>query len=271
MNAVAVTAYTDKGLVRARNEDAVLVGGWLCQTAAGSVVSMTFADNPPLVCAVADGMGGHAGGDLASRVALSVIADTAAAWSTPEDVGTALRAANERVVQVGQNPDLHGLGTTIAGVCVLDSRILVFNIGDSRAYQVNHGFVQQISVDDAVMDDCGRPTGVITQSLGQHQPIEPHITVLPRDGAAYLICSDGIYGMMSASALRAAALKPDPAEFAEAMIESVRANGAKDNLSFVLVSAPPMAVEDADHETIQAEELSPAIPTPSQAPTGSPR
>lgn len=243
MTTIGATAFTDRGLVRTRNEDAVLVNGWLCQAPAGSVVSMTFSSDTPFVCAVADGMGGHAGGDLASRVALGVIADAAPTWGAPEDVSTALGAANDRVLQVGQNPDLHGLGTTVAGLCVLPTEVVVFNVGDSRVYNVKDGFVQQVSVDDAVTDGDGRPTGVITRSLGQRGPFEPHVAVQPRDGSTYLICSDGIHGTVSAAGLRAGALKPDPVEFAQSIIASARDNGAADNLSLILVSIPAVTVD----------------------------
>ena len=242
MSAISVTAFTDTGLVRTRNEDAVLVGGWLCQSAAGSVVTMSFPPDPPFVCAVADGMGGHAGGDLASRVALGVIADAAPAWRTPENVLASLRDANTRVFQVGDNPDLRGLGTTIAGICVFKTEVVIFNVGDSRVYSVESSFLQQLSTDDALVGDGGRPTSTLTQSIGQHDPVNPHITSRPRDGANYLVCSDGVSGVITASGLRAAALKLNPEEVAGAIIDTARANGAQDNFSFAVISVPAMPV-----------------------------
>ncbi|MDT7763985.1 MAG: family protein phosphatase [Mycobacterium sp.] len=249
MTTISVTAFTDTGLQRTRNEDAVLVGDWMCQAATGAVVTMEFSDQTPFVCAVADGMGGHVGGDLASRVALGVIADAAPAWSTPEDVTASLHQASERVYQVGHDPDLRGLGTTIAGVCVLQNTIVVFNIGDSRVYSSTSGFLQQISMDDAVTDKHGQPTNIITQSLGQAEAVTPHVTSAPRDGAAYLICSDGVSSVVTAAGLRAAALKPQARHFADAIIDATKAAGAHDNFSFAIVAVP--AVE-------QSPELPPA-------------
>ncbi|MCV7281788.1 serine/threonine-protein phosphatase [Mycolicibacterium flavescens] len=233
---MAATAFTDTGLVRTRNEDALLLGGWTCQAAVGTVVSMEFSDDVPFVAAVADGMGGHAGGDLASRVALGVIADVSTTWRTPEDVVAGLHQANERVFQVGQNPDLRGMGTTIAGICVLDREVAVFNVGDSRIYSVNSGFLQQVSTDDAIIDAEGRPTSTITQSLGQRLPVEPHVTLCPRDGTSYLLCSDGVSGVMTAAGLRAAVMKADFAEVAESIVDATRQGGAHDNFSFALIS-----------------------------------
>ncbi|SEH46788.1 Serine/threonine protein phosphatase PrpC [Mycolicibacterium rutilum] len=241
MTHIAVTAFTDTGLVRKRNEDALLIGGWSCQAAVGSVVSMRFSADAPFVAAVADGMGGHAGGDLASRVALGAIAEVSTHWSTPDDVVNGLHQANERVFQVGQNPELRGMGTTIAGICVLDEHVVVFNVGDSRVYSVNSGFLQQVSIDDAILDAEGRPTNTITQSLGQRLPIDPHITLHPRDGSGYLLCSDGVSGMMTAAGLRAAVMTADFADAAEAIIDATRQAGAHDNFSFALISIPGAA------------------------------
>jgi protein phosphatase len=237
---ISVTAFTDTGLSRARNEDAVLVGGWMCQTSRGSVASMIFPDAAPFVCAVADGMGGHSGGDLASRVALGVLADAAASITSADDVVAALHAANERVFQIGHNPDLRGLGTTIAGICVLAEDVIIFNVGDSRIYTISDGYLQQVSIDDALTDERGRPTNVITQSLGQRTRVAPHVTTMPRNGTTYLICSDGVSGTMSPAELRGAALRPDPAEIAAAIIDATTAAGAGDNFSFAL--AAPLAV-----------------------------
>lgn len=262
MTAISVTAFTDTGLTRARNEDALLVGGWLCQTAVGSVATMIFADNAPFVCAVADGMGGHASGDLASRVALGVIADASPTWITAQDVTASLRAANERVFQVGNNPDLHGLGTTIAGICVLPTSVVVFNVGDSRVYGINNGFLQQISVDHALTDDHGRPTNLITQSLGQRDPVDPHIVTAPRDGTTYLLCSDGVSGVMSAADLRAAALKTDPNDFASEIVRATSNGGASDNFSLIIITVPSVATEGKPHP---ANENGGAPPTVTDA------
>ena len=230
---IEVTAFTDTGLVRDHNEDALLVGAWSCQAATGSVVHMRFGDDVPFVAAVADGMGGHAGGELASRLALSVIADIAPGWAGPDDVADGLQHANDQVHQVGQNPELLGMGTTIAGVCAFADQVVVFNVGDSRVYGISDGVLQQLSVDDALLDDQGRPTHRITQALGQRMPVDPHLTVQPRAGTAYLVCSDGVSGMMSDEALRDAVTGPSPAE---TIIEATRKAGAQDNFSFLLIS-----------------------------------
>lgn len=235
MTRFTVRAFTDVGLLRKRNEDAVLVAGWQCQTHDGSLVTMDFAPAPPFVCAVADGMGGHVGGDLASRAALTVIAQLSPGWSSAEDVSSSLEVVNEQVRAVGAGNDLGGLGTTVAGLCVLSDLLLVFNVGDSRIYSITGGHVRQISIDDSVFDASGRPTNVITQSLGQPGPVRPHVLSLPLQPGTYLLCSDGVSGMMSFDELTGAVAQPDLDGCAVRIIETTRANGAEDNFSFLIV------------------------------------
>jgi protein phosphatase len=235
MTRFTVRAFTDVGLLRKRNEDAVLVAGWQCQSHDGSLVTMDFALEPPFVCAVADGMGGHVGGDLASRVALTVIAQVSPGWRSADDVSASLEVVNEQVRAVGAGNDLGGLGTTVAGLCFLSDELLVFNVGDSRIYSITGGPVRQISIDDSVFDSAGRPTNVITQSLGQPGPVRPHVLSVPLLPGTYLLCSDGVSGMMSFDELTEAAAQPDLNGCAARIIETTRANGAEDNFSFLIV------------------------------------
>ncbi|WP_319456794.1 MULTISPECIES: PP2C family protein-serine/threonine phosphatase [unclassified Mycobacterium] len=238
MSRVRLVAFTDVGLRRKRNEDAVLVAGWLCQTHEGAVVTMDFESTDPFVCVVADGMGGHAGGNTASRTALNVIAERSPGWRTVDDVSATISYANDQVRGVGAQTDLEGLGTTVAGLCVTTEAIIVFNVGDSRVYSITGGWPQQLSRDDAVLDAAGNPTNVITQSLGQPGPVQTHVTTLPLQAGTYLLCSDGVSGMLTEADLRAAFSGADLAQCAANVVAATRANGAEDNFSFVIVDVP---------------------------------
>ncbi|WNG81151.1 protein phosphatase 2C domain-containing protein [Mycobacterium sp. ITM-2016-00316] len=249
MTRVQVQAFTDVGLVRARNEDAVLVAGWLSQTHTGVLTAIEVPVVGPVVCAVADGMGGHAGGNLASSMALSILGGLTDAWNTGEDISGAMTYVNDQIRSVGDDPELHGLGTTVAGICITDSRIIAFNLGDSRIYTIDEGFLQQISIDDSVHDAQGNTTNLVTQSLGQQAPIEPHIIELSLRPAAFLICSDGVSGVMSAAELRAAVLNADAGVCADMIIDDTRAGGAADNFSFLLVRV----TEVSDERTVAAD------------------
>jgi protein phosphatase len=235
MTRFTVRAFTDVGLRRRRNEDAVLVAGWLCQTHDGSLATFDFTPAPPFVCAVADGMGGHAGGNLASRVALNVIAEVSQAWSSHEDINAALHDVNEQVRAVGVETELEGLGTTVAGLCFLADELIAFNVGDSRIYSITGGEVQQLSVDDSIFGTDGRPTNIITQSMGQPDAVRPHVLQIPLREGTYLMCSDGVSGMMTDAEFAEAVKSTDLAECAADLIRIVRDHGAEDNFSFVMV------------------------------------
>ncbi|TPG34678.1 serine/threonine-protein phosphatase [Mycobacterium hodleri] len=242
-----VRAFTDVGLVRKRNEDAILVAGRLSQTREGSLVTMDLALTTPFVCAVADGMGGHVGGDLASRVALTVISERSPEWRTGEDVAATLIDTNEHVRAIGVDADLQGLGTTAAGICITNDGIIVFNVGDSPVFSITDGVLTQISIDDSVFDTNGRPTNIITQSLGQFRPVQPHLALLPREAGTYLMCSDGVSGVMTPEDLRAAVRQPDLDDLANDIIATTRERGAHDNFSFVIVEIPDLSESSQAH------------------------
>ena len=245
MSVINVRAFSDVGLVRKRNEDAILVAGWLSQTREGSVVAMDFAPTVPFVCAVADGMGGHVGGDLASRVALTVISERSRDWRSEDDIAQTLMDTSDQVRTVGADAELQGLGTTVAGLCITADGIVVFNVGDSPLFSITDGVLTQISIDDSVFDVNGRPTNIITQSLGQFPPVQPHLKALPLEAGTYLMCSDGVSGVMSPQELQAAVRQPDLDELAADIIETTRRNGAHDNFSFIIVEIPDLSSPEA--------------------------
>lgn len=259
MTRIGVRAFTDVGLRRKRNEDAVLVAGWLCQTHDGALVAMDFEPTFPFVCVVADGMGGHAGGDVASKLALTAIAELSAQWRTVQDVAATISHVNERVRGVGVEQGLEGLGTTIAGMCITADELIVFNVGDSRVYSITAGQPQQLSHDDSVYDAAGNPTNVITQSLGQPGPVRTHVTTLPLAPGTYLLCSDGVSGMLTDADMRAAVTPADLAECATNLIAATRSTGANDNFSFVLLDIPNLDMRDeasaADEAVVRGAAL----------------
>ena len=270
MSGIRVRAFTDVGLVRKRNEDCVLVGGWQSQARDGVLVAMDFAPTMHFVCAVADGMGGHAGGNLASRVALTVIAEQSPNWRTETDVAATLIETNEQVRAVGVEAELQGLGTTVAGVCVESDRIIVFNVGDSQVFSITGGVLEQISIDDSVFDSQGRPTNIITQSLGQAIPVVPHVAVLPLEPGTYLMCSDGVSGVMTPEELSAAVQRTDVGDCAADIIATTRANGATDNFSFIIVDVPELRLpptQEVDISVLTADITEDEVRAPSEADT----
>lgn len=265
VTSIRVRAFTDLGLMRKRNEDCVLVAGWLSQTRDGLLVTMDFAPTVPFVCAVADGMGGHVGGDLASRVALTVIGERSPGWRTEHDVASDLGETNDQVRAVGAETDLQGLGTTIAGVCVTTDGVIVFNVGDSQVFSITGGVLHQISIDDSVFDVNGRPTNIITQSLGQVAPVQPHVAVLPLEAGTYLMCSDGVSGVMTPAEFEAAVRRPDLDACAADIIATTRQNGAHDNFSFIIVDIPDLEASATEVVVLVPTEQAEAEPAEAAA------
>ncbi len=235
MTKIRVAAVTDVGLMRKRNEDAILVGGWISQAHHGAVTTMHFDTEEPFVCAVADGIGGHQGGNLASKVALEVLADAAHRLRDGDELAAVLSEVSLRVLEFGSDPAFKGLGTTIAGVCITSGQVITFNVGDSRVYRVEGESLQQLSVDDAVVGSDGQPTNTITQALGQSGRIVPHIATERLVPARYLLCSDGVSGLQSPAQLRAAMPNAASKASVAAIAGAVREAGAHDNYSLALI------------------------------------
>jgi PPM family protein phosphatase len=260
---LTATAFTHRGAVRPGNEDAIAVGDWL--SAGGSMAEPAVVERAlsrgaaPVACLVADGLGGHAAGDVASRhAALRLAARVAAGAADDGDVLAALlREVDAELDGLARaRPELAGMGTTVAGLLVRpDGRALVFNVGDSRVYRIEGGeegdgagLLVQLSTDDTPGPKLpdGRTavltTPQITQSLGggAHAPggIVPHVLEerVGEGGARYLICSDGVTDLVGrdemADLLRAAG--GDDRAAALALFEAAMARGGRDNVSIVL-------------------------------------
>ena len=199
-----VTAFTHRGAVRADNEDTIAVGDWITSEPMAAPVVLEREVEAPLICLVADGMGGHAAGEVASRMVAEHLASDAAQATDEAAIATLLHGANDALFELmGEHPAWHGMGTTVAGWRRAD-RVLVFNVGDSRVYRIEEGALVQLSTDDTPGPKLpdGRTaaytSSIISQVLGGYGPdareqLDPHVLSEPlRDGARYLICSDGL-------------------------------------------------------------------------------
>lgn len=242
-----VAAFTHTGLVRSRNEDAILVGSWWSQGDL-RLPWMTEVDlGPPLVCAVADGLGGHRGGDIASRLAVEILGQYQTELGKGE---TAIRAAiltlHQRVLSSAEpSRGYSAPGTTLAGLVLQGERGWVFNIGDSRVYRWRDGFLTQLSFDDVPNPEYGasgerRTSHQISQSLGVYEdPPEPHLREIGfTDGDLFLLCSDGLTDMLDLDSLESRLSEEatqDPAVAVASLAEAALSAGGADNLSIILV------------------------------------
>ncbi|HEY3259646.1 MAG TPA: PP2C family serine/threonine-protein phosphatase [Pseudonocardiaceae bacterium] len=197
MTYIAVSGLSHVGLVRESHEDSLVVGPWtLCSIPTDSPQTLVFPLQTPLVVAVADGLGGHPGGELASGLVVRLLARAGPSLNDEQAIREALDDCNRMLYQAAAaNPELTTMGTTVAGVSVIPDRLFAFNIGDSRIYRVVPDGLEQVSVDDRP-SQRGLPSGIVTQTLGGHDeyaPIEAHLTSWPMPtDETVLICSDGL-------------------------------------------------------------------------------
>ncbi|MEV7025870.1 protein phosphatase 2C domain-containing protein [Kitasatospora sp. NPDC093558] len=196
---IAVSALSHEGLVREHNEDSLTVGPWtLCATVTTNPQTLLFPVGPPCVVAVADGLGGHPGGEVASALVARRLAADGPGLDGEEAVREELQDCNRAVfAAAAEEPDLAAMGTTVAGLVLLPERAVVFNVGDSRVYRVTADGLRLVSVDDSPPLPPGRrTTSMVTQTLGGSLGltfVEPHVRTAPlAAGDRYLVCSDGL-------------------------------------------------------------------------------
>jgi PPM family protein phosphatase len=233
---VEVNAFTHQGRRRADNEDSITVAGWVSDVAMSGPRRSRHELTEPLLVAVADGMGGHAAGEVASRYAIKRLA-AEALMGGEADVAAALAAINAELYQsMAAAPSFLGMGTTVAGLLLAASRALWFNLGDSRLYCCRGGRLAQLSIDDV---PPGARSGALTQSLGgwySFVPVGPHIggedLMVP---SRWLICSDGLTDMLSGADIERAMELGDE-EALRALFTQAMAAGGEDNISIIVVS-----------------------------------
>jgi PPM family protein phosphatase len=224
-------ARSDRGLIRGNNQDSVYAG--------------------PRLLAVADGMGGHAAGDVASKVviaALEHLDDDTPSGDMLQALRQAVFEGSEHLREViRESPQLEGMGTTLTAILFAGGRLALCHVGDSRAYLVRDGQLSQITHDDTFVQtliDDGRITAEEANSHPQRslllralngQEVEPDLSMREaRDGDRYLLCSDGLSGVVSEETLAEALKDPDPQSTADRLIELALRSGGPDNITVIV-------------------------------------
>jgi protein phosphatase len=248
---------TDGGPFRRRNEDALLA-------------------HPP-VFLVADGMGGHDSGDLASRIAVEEAAAlTGQTEVTADDLHLVVRAIEARLHE--EAPEGSAAGTTLAGVALArresTDHWLVFNIGDSRVYRLAAGVLTQVSVDHSLVqelvdhgtltrEDAARhpERHVITRAIGTGLPANADYWLLPvRMGDRMLVCTDGLTDALDDAAIALVLGScEDPQIAAELLVDGAIEAGSRDNVTVVVVDA---AARPEELDTTFEREHQHHSPTP---------
>ncbi len=230
-----VAAITHQGHVRERNEDCVAVGQMVFNSSMLAPSFQAVDIEGSLLCMIADGVGGQAAGEVASQYACRRMVElTSGAALDVESLRNAIRQVHTDIYEMMNcNERYVGMGTTVAGLLFSNEACLCFNVGDSRAYRVQSGYLAQLSTDDIAK---GRRPGSITQCLGgtaTYVEILPHI-VLEKfiAGRSYLICSDGLTDMVSIEEVEAR-LSDEPVRTVEALFSAAMDRGATDNISII--------------------------------------
>jgi PPM family protein phosphatase len=268
-----MAVVSDTGRRRRRNEDA-------------------FVCAPPLF-AVADGMGGAQAGEVASGLAAAVLEEGAGEERGEERVASLIQEANRRVFQrSNEDAATSGMGTTMT-VALVDSAggtIAFGHVGDSRAYRVREGRLEQLTDDHSLVGELVRSgklspeeaethpqRSVITRALGTEPDVDVDtFTVEARPDDLYLLCSDGLTDMISADEIHSVLAESDDLDLAaRALIEAANARGGEDNITVVLFQigdrgeveqtaqipvVGPEAVED-DEDTLSGLDPVPVVDT----------
>lgn len=224
-------ALTDVGRVRTHNEDAVLA-------------------QPPLFV-VADGLGGHEAGEIASSIAIETVRDHAPRRPDAKALARAVKAANREVLRSAREGlGKHGMGTTLTAAIVEGTRVAIAHVGDSRAYLLHEGTLQRVSEDHSMVADMIR-RGQLTEAESRYHPNRSVITrALGTDvnmiadtyefdaapGDRLMLCSDGLTGMLE-DGLIAEVLSEEraPDVAARTLIDSANGAGGHDNISVIIV------------------------------------
>jgi PPM family protein phosphatase len=204
--------------------------------------------------AVADGMGGHRGGEVASEIACAALGQ-AFADRTVEGLVDAIEHANAAVFDAAAgNPDLGGMGTTVVALAVVDEggddMLAVANVGDSRVYRLAGSDLDQLTEDHSLVADLVRQgrlspeeaavhpqRNIVTRVLGVNDDVPVDIvTVVPHRGDRYVLCSDGLFNEVPEPAIADVLHRIDePGEVAEELVRLAVAGGGRDNVTVVVV------------------------------------
>lgn len=255
MTRLRAGAATDTGQVRTNNEDNLLVSERLF--------------------AVADGMGGHSAGEVASQVAIDALRVAFNGDPTIDGLVDAVRRANDAVLaKADDDPELSGMGTTLTAVALVPAsegeELVVVNVGDSRTYLLRQGELNQLTEDDSLVGQLVRDgridrsearrhpqRNIVTKALGLEGRLEVDpLQLIPVQGERLLLCSDGLSDEVDedeiASILRQNA---DPQKAARTLVEIANERGGRDNVTVVVIDV----VED-DNRAESASELLASLP-----------
>lgn len=242
---ITLTSFgkTDVGLKRPKNEDSFLI------------------DDAISLFLVADGMGGHKGGDLASSMAVEIMRKSvthhlmkhANSFSAREALTDGYLQASQQIYHKShvEQPELSGMGTTLVALFYFQGIVFVGNVGDSRAYLIRDGKMWQLTEDHSLLNEHIRAgfirdsevsqfqaKNVITRSVGfEREALCDIIERRVQPGDRYMLCSDGLCGLVKPEKLLQMCSVPNREDAVNQCIEDAKKNGGDDNITVVMVDA----------------------------------
>jgi len=262
MSLAGFAGATDTGRKRRRNEDAYVIA-------------------PPLF-AVADGMGGAQAGEIASKLAATVLEDTdSGALSGRERVTALIREANTRVYERSNtDPSASGMGTTMTVALVEDTEVTIGHVGDSRAYLARGGRLEQLTEDHSLVNELMKSgklspeeaethpqRSVITRALGTDPDVDVDaFTIETQGGDVFLLCSDGLTAMVDDEEIRGVLEREreDLKRLTKALVAAANRGGGEDNITVVAFAIAP----DSGADTAEMPAIVDEMPTTEQTTGG---
>lgn len=248
---LSVGAVSDVGLNRERNEDTVGVNGWTCSAFTSSAQRFEFSDDEVCLLTIADGLGGHPDGDIASRMVVQSLADNRGIMIDSEGILNEILVANDLLYEeMVIAPSRQQMGTTIAGLVVTQETLFVFNLGDSTVFEYFGGYLVERSKSDGLIPigSGSVPNTVVSATLGGTASPgidpEPHLWSDQIGGERrFLLCSDGLTNF---------ALRERMESIMQAEIDDLRASelllalafeqDAPDNVSIIVATVKTSAI-----------------------------
>lgn len=262
---------TDIGRKREKNEDSYLI------------------DNDRFLFVVADGMGGHLGGEFASRLAVNTINEIVKSveddpdatlpddtFLKPGDYSGCLRfaisVASRRIYEkANEQSSLHGMGTTSVAVLFRKNKAYIANVGDSRVYQIRKNKITQITKDHSLVGEQVRAgilsvedsrehrfKNIITRSVGYQEYVDSDVDIrILREGDSFLLCSDGLSNMLGDEEILEVVTKEEIEDSVTHLIAMANERGGEDNITAVLVKVlelDKIENDKSDDPTIEAKD-----------------
>jgi serine/threonine protein phosphatase PrpC len=285
---VTVRAFgrTDKGMVRANNEDAFIIADLSTEQYGVGPTEATCAVGPRgVLLGVSDGMGGAAAGEIASALVVESVRDHLGEDCKVSEILAAIKCAveqaNKDVWEAAQESGKRGMGATLVAVLVHRALAHVASVGDSRAYIIRNGRIRQVTKDQSyvqVLVNAGlisreeaersQYRNIILQAMGQHPEVTVGLGYLAmRRGDLFLLCSDGLSEKVTAEEMvRVVEEAPGYEVACERFIELANARGGEDNITVVIGEVrgdtlPPPDPSESVTETLRAvQEFNPQTP-----------